>query len=574
MSFSWSSLRAWILLLILPCIGAVFVGAFAPFYFESFGLLFPLTLLLVGAQGSTRRALWHVWLMALGFFVAGVYWIYFSMHVYNGLDAWLVYAMIVVLSAYLALFPALSVWILRRYISLQPLGVLLAFPALWVLLEWLRSWLFTGFPWLVLGYSQSNSFVGQSAAVLGVYAVSGLLAFFAAVFYWLFRESPPRWVWSALIAVALLGMLTPPYVVGGIGLAALVYHAFRRAPVAWVALGVVGLVVVAALPRWGYDLPSRIRVALVQGNIPQEIKYTKPELSYARYLELTSPLKDVDLVVWPETSFPNFLHRVENEILAPLDRELQAKNIELILGIQVQEKLSETEQVGYNAALRLSERQRRYYKVHLVPFGEYMPWHSLLADVYKAVGAPDSHFSSGPPVQPLLRYKTHPVGVGICYEIAFGNEMRGQLPQAEFLINLTNNAWFFDPRMLRANRTSGQRPLTLAEERSFNLSSLSLWYTQFWEDSTEPYQLLQMAQMRAIESARYVLTATNDGVSAVINPRGEVIATLPRFVKGVVRAEIIPRSGSTPYVFWGNYLIISLCVILLAGVWLRQRRLR
>jgi len=255
----------------------------------------------------------------------------------------------------------------------------------------------------------------------------------------------------------------------------------------------------------------------------------KPEqqqVTLAHYVELTRKHLDSDLVVWPETAIPAFYDQVESSFISPLREELQGHGVALVTGIPV---LDRNEWDYFNSVISLDQPGRFYYKVHLVPFGEYLPLRNWLATVLSFLPVPQADFSAGESRQPLLQAAGYPIGSSICYEIAFGEEIISALPEAAFLVNISNDAWF--------------------------------------GDSLAPHQHLEMARMRARETERYVLRATNTGISAIIDANGALLVRSRQFESATVSGDVQPRAGATPYVLWGNWPVVlaSLTVFLLAG---------
>ncbi len=216
--------------------------------------------------------------------------------------------------------------------------------------------------------------------------------------------------------------------------------------------------------------------------------------------------------------------------IKPLSEQLRSNNVSLITGIPV---LDREHWKYYNAVLSLDEPERFYYKVHLVPFGEYLPLRDWLSGLLGFLPVPESDFTAGSPNQRPLQAAGIPVGVSICYEIAFGEQLIKALPEATVLVNVSNDAWF--------------------------------------GDSLAPHQYLEMARMRAREVERYVLRATNTGISAIIAPDGTLKVRSHQFETETISAEIEPRHGATPYVRWGNWPVVS-GALLVVGVLLWRIR--
>jgi apolipoprotein N-acyltransferase len=480
--------------------GVLVPAGFAPFGWYPLPViaLAGLAALLYGAD--PRRALWLGWLFGLGEFGAGVSWVHISIHEYGNASLPLSVVTMLLLVMYLALFPAVMGWVLARIrCGSRACYLLAAFPAAWSLSEWLRSWLFTGFPWLNIGYSQIDSALAGFAPLLGVYGI-GLLVAFSAGLLVLIVLAPSR---TRLAAVIIL-------------------------PLLWLAGWRLDAL------RWTQPAGDAFTATLVQGNIPQALKW-QPEQqrgTLERYVALTRKHLDSDLVVWPETAVPAFYDQVNDSFLEPLRKEMQAEGVSLVTGIPV---LDRDRWQYYNAIISLEEPGAYYYKVHLVPFGEYLPLRHWLAGALSFLPVPEADFNAGDIHQPLLRAAGYPVGASICYEVAFGEQLIHALPQAAYLINVSNDAWF--------------------------------------GDSLAPHQHEEMARMRARETERYLLRATNTGISAIIDDGGRIVARSPQFEVATVTHAVQPRSGATPYVRWGNWPVVILSGWLLAFAgWLGVRR--
>ncbi|MCK4675328.1 MAG: apolipoprotein N-acyltransferase, partial [Gammaproteobacteria bacterium] len=265
-----------------------------------------------------------------------------------------------------------------------------------------------------------------------------------------------------------------------------------------------------------------VRVSIIQGNIPQNVKWKlhKKQSTMDLYRDLSLEQQDVDLIIWPETAVPDYWYRVVPYI-QNLHIEMEKRNTELILGIFVK---SDKKRLLNSV---LNSNGQVYSKRHLVPLGEYIPLRFLIEFFNRFVKIPMSDIASGDEDQPLLHAAGIPLGLSICFEEAFARDVIKDLPQAKLLVNVSNDAWF--------------------------------------EDSIEPHQHHAIARMRALETGRYMVRSTNTGITSIIGPHGEVIKQLPQFEVGVLKGEVQPLSGSTPFVRWGDWLIVGLCSLLLLG---------
>ncbi len=471
-------------------LGAATVLGFAPFH------LFPLPLLTLALlfrlwrrAHTPRTAAWLGFAWGLGFFLAGVSWVYVSLHDVGGMAAPLAAFATLLFCAYLALFPALAGYVFRRLAGevLRPVRDALLVAGLWTLAEWLRGTLFTGFPWLAIGYSQSPpSPLAGYAPLFGSYGLAFIVALLAALLAFGWRR-----LWPTLLVVVVIAF---GFVLRGIA--------------------------------WTEPVGTPVRVALLQGNVPQSLKWDPNRLSLSietyRRLAQENPAQ---LTVLPETAIPLLFDEIPREVLRGLTVHGEA-----LLGVAVR-----TTAGGYaNGAVALQPGLpgQGYAKSHLVPFGEFVP--PGFAWFFGLVRIPMSNFTAGPPRQPPLALAGQKIMPNICYEDLFGEEIIRALPEATLLVNLSNTAWFGD---------------SLAQP-----------------------QHLQIAQLRALETGRPMLRATNTGMTAAIAPDGTVSAVLPPFTRDALRVEVRGHQGATPYGRRGNgpVLLIAMAACL-AGLRRRPR---
>lgn len=489
--------------LIAAALGALTVTAYAPFQLTALPLLsFALLFLLWQHAASARDAALLGFAFGLGWFGAGVSWVYISLHVFGAMPAPLAAAVTLLFCAYLALHPAAAGYLSRRFALPPALNWMLFVPAVFTLLEWLRSWLWTGFPWLNPGYSQTpSSPLAGYAPVLGLHGVTLLLFVTTGALCWAWIAKPWRqwrkhWPWpAALLAIWLAG---------------------------------AGLKTVA----WTEPTGSTVTVSLLQGNIAQDLKWRADHLrdTLRHYLDLVRS-SDSRLIILPETALPLFLRDVPPDYLEALAGHARQNGGDLLLGVP--ERLPKGDY--YNSVVSLgSSPQQTYRKSHLVPFGEFIPLRPLLGELVSRLAIPLQDFARGATDQQPLAVAGQRVAVNICYEDAFGEEIIRQLPQATLLVNVSNVAWF------------GR--------------------------SIAPQQHLQIAQMRALETGRYMLRATNTGMTAVVNPQGKVEAVAPEFTRTVLTHSVAGMQGATPFVRWGNAAALILCLVAAAAALLLQKR--
>lgn len=479
--------------------GASLPLAFAPYGYAFVAVAAPAVLFALWLGASPRLAAWRGYLFGLGFFGGGVSWIYYSLHDFGHMPPILAGAMVGLLVGILALYPALLGWLQTKIASVR-LRLLLFTPAVWVLLEWIRGWFLTGFPWLNLGYSQIDTVLAGFAPYVGVYGVSWVVAFCAGLSVLALR-CLPSWRGRGVALLAIAGLL-----VGGMVLDR----------VSWTAPA-------------GRALPA----ALIQANIDLSIKWRRSarDRILQDYVQLTREARGAELIVWPETAAPAYLHELEPSYLPLLTGELRARGAALIFGA-----IERDGDAVYNSVVSLDGDNRAIYrKRHLVPFGEFLPLSSWLSWLLNYLKIPMSDFTAGSGAVVPLPAAGQPVGVSICYEDAFGEEVIASLPAATLLVNVSEDAWF--------------------------------------GDSLAPHQHLQMARMRAKETGRYLLRATNTGVSAIIDPAGRLLATAPQFARHIVRASVVPLAGATPYVRAGNWpILLWLSALVIAAALGSKRR--
>ncbi|MEF8708771.1 MAG: apolipoprotein N-acyltransferase [Candidatus Accumulibacter propinquus] len=491
-------------------LGAAGVVAFAPVgWFPanwlSLGGLFGLLCAAIGGQGQVRHGALIAAAYGLGQFLTGVSWVYVSLSVFGGMPAALAGLATLLFCGVLAIYPALAGALFVRLAAPGYWPRALLFAALWVLTEGLRAWVFTGFPWLSAGYSQTPpSPLAGYVPLLGVHGASLASALLGALIFEIVRR------WLSTADCPARGWL-------------------RWCP----ALPLVAAAAILAAGellrevRWTQEEGEPLSVALLQGNVAQEMKW-RPERfadslhSYYR-LALENPAR---LTVLPETALPAFLDQIPADYLDALQQLALRRQGDLLLGIPVAEGRH-----YYNAAVSLGASGRqRYDKVHLVPFGEFVPpgfaWFMAMANI------PMSDFTAGSTTQAPLRLAGQRVRVNICYEDAFGSEIIGALPAATLLVNMSNVAWF--------------------------------------GDSLAPAQHLQIAQMRALETGRMLLRATNTGMTAIVDVDGRVLSVLPAFTRGALVGEVRGHSGATPFVRWGNWPVIALALLLVLLARTRQ----
>lgn len=498
-SFLYSLIKNSYLLSLLG--GAIIPFSFAPFDFWPAGLVG--IALLVGALQplSTKQSLLTGWLFGVGFFGVGTSWVYVSIHTYGAAPVALAFFLTLLFVIGLALFFMVQCYVYVRFFKPHTLGLLLGFPALWVLFEWLRSWFLTGFPWLYLGYGHEHTWLAGWAPVLGVYGVSFCAASSGVLIYVAYRSSKyARLLLSVVIFLPwLLGFLLQQI-------------------------------------NWTTRTGDALTVSLVQGNIAQEMKWNPEHMadSLKKYQKLSGPYWGRDIIVWPEAAIPFWQDEVAI-FLENLDEFTKKYKTTLITGIPYREDTGEGIHY-YNSAIAVGEGLGLYHKERLVPFGEYVPLEKLLRGLIAFFDLPMSSFSSGKNPSPFLTMH-HSIHIApfICYEIVYPDFVAATLPKADILLTISNDTWF--------------------------------------GSSFGPWQHLQIAQMRALENGRYLLRATNNGISAIVDEKGRLVKASAQFEEEVLSGEAYVMQGNTPFGRTGSWpiLIISISLLVLSLTFKRSK---
>ena len=466
--------------------GAATVVAFAPVGVYPLALVSLALLAHRWSEASPRRCFLAGFWFGLGFFLAGVSWVYVSMSEFGGMPLPLAVFTTAFFCAFLALFPAAAGWLQARVPAPVAVRVLLLIPAAWTIFEWLHGVIFTGFPWLAMGYAATGWPLQGYAPLGGVYSLTFLTVVLAGAVWLLFRRLKP----IAALAVFIVTL--------GAG------EALRHV-------------------EWTTPAGKPVEASLLQGNVAQQMKF-RPD-QYAKILETYARLTNdsrAKLIVLPETALPTFLDRVDPAYLAGLAAVARRNGGDLLLGVAYREP----PRSYYNSVVTLGVSPTQiYHKTHLVPFGEFVP--PGFAWLMRTVDIPMSEFSRGPAAPAPLEVAGLRVAVNVCYEDAFGDEIAARLPEATLLVNMSNVAWF--------------------------------------GDSLAPAQHLQMARLRAVETGRMHLTATNTGITAAIDRDGRVVARLPQYKEDRLEVQAQGYAGMTPYAHLRDWPILALCLGLLVA---------
>jgi apolipoprotein N-acyltransferase len=388
--------------------GAALAAAFAPLNLWPLGVLAPAVLMWLWQDLAPRQAARVGFLFTTATFVAGTYWLYFSVHVLGQAPIWLALLLMFGLASIMGLYQAGLGYASARWLPQRGLARwLLALPASWLLVEWWRGWFLSGFSWLSLGYSQTDSWLAGFAPLTGVYGISALLLVSAGALVALTLGAPRQ----RLIALAVLVL---PWGAG------------------------------AALYRHDWTSPAGppVSVAVVQGAIPQDEKWLESnrDTTLNLYQSLTEKVLGTRLIVWPESAPAD----VANDLvpyISNLYRETRAHGSALVMGV-LRAEGADPDTRYFNSVVALDQTVSWYDKSHLVPFAEFFPVPHFVRAWLRLMSLPYSDFTRGAAVQPPLPAARLQLGTTICYEDAYGSSMLAALPKADALVNVTNDAWF------------------------------------------------------------------------------------------------------------------------------------
>ena len=471
--------------------------AFAPFYLWPLAILIPAALFWLNRDSLSLRQLFvSGWLFGIGYFGCGVYWIYNSLHDFGMAAPPVAAGITALMVVYLALAPGLILVCWRRAEQYFGHAGLWLLPLIWFGMEWLKGWFGTGMPWLSLGYSQTSSPLSGYAPLFGVYGISALCVLMSVALFVALRDRryPPL---ALLLLVPLLG---------------------------W------GLQQI----DWTDAMSKPLKVSMVQGNIPQQLKWRSVEREHIfnTYLRETRRHPNSDLIIWPETALPGHSLQIQDSLLPALQSMALQQDSVILSGLIYAE---DRQPRFYNSVMQFGKETGLYHKRHLVMFGEYYPMRWLLDWLRGFINIPYSDLAAGPEQQELMQVQGHQLGVSICFEDVFSRDILLALPAANLLVNVSNDAWF--------------------------------------GNSTAPHQHMQIAQMRALESERVMMRATNTGITAFIDHKGRVLSVTEQFKTESISETVTGRSGATPFVYFARIqglLALLPLALLLLPLWRRS----
>jgi apolipoprotein N-acyltransferase len=463
--------------------GAIFPLGLAPFGFWPITIISISLLFYKLINQSTRKAFLNSFFYGFGLFLSGASWIYISIHEYGFVAAPVALTVTIIFCLLFGAIFALP-FFLVGYLPKTQWALIVGCPSLWVLSEWLRSWVLTGFPWLYAGYSHTDTWLSGWAPLGGVLLLSYFCALLSILLV-LFCQGLSRVQYARL-----LSSLTAALFLGGYLLQSI---------------------------NWTQATDDSLSVALIQPNIPQNEKWsTNKRVSIMQQLaEQTEPLWDHDIIVWPEAAIPIMPERIPR-YMESLKLRAKEHNTTLLAGAITfnPEKLN----YYYNSLLAVSGRAEQYNKTRLVPFGEYVPFESYIRGLIKFFDLPMSKITKGSRDQKPFLIRGQYVSAVICYEVVYPDLVARNSASSSLIVTVSNDTWF--------GRSLG------------------------------PVQHMQMVRMRAIENAKPIVRATNNGMTGVIDFQGHLQASLDRGVKSTLSGTVQPRTGYTPFSIFGSWPII------------------
>ncbi|NNM12873.1 MAG: apolipoprotein N-acyltransferase [Gammaproteobacteria bacterium] len=498
------------IILLNPCLFSALAGAlmpfgFAPFYWIVPSMLSVAAILFLWQQQTPQQAKVSGFIYGFAAFLIGSYWTYISVGTFGGAPVWLALIVMLGLVSIMAAYYSGLGYVLTRWFShmrLSRLTWVFVVAALWTLMEWIRGWFLSGFPWLNLGYLSLDTPIAGYAPLGGVYFCTFVWVFVIASLPSMFSASK---TWNIGMGASLIALFVSGYFLNQ--------------------------------AQWTVDFDNEISVALIQGGVSQDKKWLPEQLpkTMELYARLSVEHADADLMVWPEAAIPSVRQNVVqyfNSVKARLGDDTS-----LLVGM-LDRLPNENGDDIYNGLLVIdsdlnTSKEQAYYKDHLVPFGEYFPVPGFIRNWLRMMNLPYSDIKRGGKKQPVLQLNDLQVGAFICYEDAYTDRVNAMLPQAYLLVNISNDAWF--------------------------------------GGSLAPHQHLQITRMRALETERPILRATNNGITAVIDKKGNIVSTVEQFKPQVLRAKVQPVKGATPFVMLGNWMIVGLCLLFLLFIKLLHR---
>ena len=494
-----------IALLIAFISGSLITLSFAPFNIWPITLISLVSLALLLKEQSIKSILWRSFTFGVGLYCAGVHWLYVSIHNFGGASPVFAGFLVFVFACFMAILFTLPFGIFARWFSRHSLGIIIALPACWLLGEWIRTWLLTGFPWLFLGYAHLNTPLAGWAPITGVIGISFILALTSGVI--------AEWIWK--------NKKTP--------------HAKNLLMISTFACAIFWLVGAGIKNTvWAEPDVTPISIGMVQPNIDQSIKLSFSQDTTIAALnqlrDLSTDLWTNDWVIWPEAAIPTSLtYHDALPFLEEMNTKASEHNTALFTGVIYEDR---EKRKYYNSIAGLGQGYGFYHKRRLVPFGEYVPLEDQLRGLIEFFNLPTSFIHLGPKDQHGLIAKGVRITPAICYEIVYPDLIAQAAKETQVLLSVNNLGWFLD--------------------------------------SIQSKQFMQMAQMRALETGRYLVYSTNNGPSAIIDNQGKILSQSDAFKAQTFTGKIYAVKDWTPFMVYGSGPLVIIATLLLLSLGLPQ----
>ncbi len=465
--------------------------SFAPFHFPGLSILGIALLFSTLLQEQNKfQATSTGFMFGIGYMGVGVSWIFVSIHLYGHLNSFLSACITCLFIAYLATFFAIFscvFYVLKNKVNYVIQG--LVFAALWCLTEYFRASCFSGFPWLQLGFGQVDTPLGYLLPIIGLYGVGFWTCFASTSLTWAVQQRTKLgWL------IVFISLILAPTLLHNVS--------------------------------WTTSQTTPISVGIIQANLSMRDKWDERVfweiLEHYRH-RIEQLIGQKQLVVLPESAIPMPASYL-GDWLGDLSIRAKKEHTALLLGIP--KPTSKAEIYYYNTLSSFGESEGTYLKQHLVPFGEYTP--KPFQQLMTWLNIPETSMKPGKADQMPIKMGRHAIATLICYELAYPEILRRQLPKAEWIVSVSDDGWF--------------------------------------GHSLAMYQQIQMAQALAIQTGRYHIIANNDGLSSIIDPTGKITNRLAAFSSGILEGVIYANNGQTPWVRWGDkpILIMSFIIALIA----------
>lgn len=468
--------------------------AFAPYNFSPVAFLSLGVLFVAWSHCTIKQSVVVGILFTFIFIGVGSTWVFTSFYVHAKISIPLsvfTYGLLLCIQA----APIVGIGLLQaRFKQQNPaLHYIIFMPSLWVIAEIIRTNLFTGFPFLLVGYSQLDTPLGALAPYVGVYGISFATAMVAGAFALIFQR--PRSL--RIVAPSVVSLYVLSFAIG--------------------------------YASWTIEKPANIKVALIAGNMAATDRWNKknrqPILDH--FWESSQNYAHVDTIIWPETALPVVIERLPQDYREKLSKYSLSSKTDFLLGAAEMKK-KDGKVIYYNSIVKIGEENEIYRKSRLIPFLEYYPFGFGRKFLKKYVDIPMSDYQAGKVPQSSVRISGHPVATSICYEDTFPRLATIQNPEISAMINLSEDGWF--------------------------------------EGTNAIPQRIQISRMRAKENERYFVRLANNGISAVINHKGTIIKSNIGNPRESFEAVIQPRTGMTPYMIYGDKLVLGLVATIILGL--------